>query len=117
MSTKSLDYVIWTFRNPGYHEDTEGPVLNSIISYTDSLEVGETRATAESQVSAGCRLFVVKPIGDFSPIFKPIEFVILPPINTSGAFNIIWSDCIFIVLYIFNTYRCNNIYIVSFFHW
>jgi hypothetical protein len=53
ISTKSLDYVIGTFRIPNY--DTPGEVLNTLKSKPESLEVGETLATAESQVSAGCR--------------------------------------------------------------
>ena len=53
ISTKSLDYVIGTFRIPNY--DTVNLPLNTLISSAGSLEVGETRATAESQISAGCR--------------------------------------------------------------
>ena len=53
ISTKSLDYVIGTFRIPAY--DTPGLVLNTLKSPAASLEVGDTLATAESQISAGCR--------------------------------------------------------------
>jgi len=53
ISTKSLDYVIGTFRIPGY--DSPNSPLNSLISSEKALEVGETKATAESQISAGCR--------------------------------------------------------------
>ena len=53
ISTKSLDYVIGTFRLPNY--DEPNLPLNTIFSKAESLEVGETRATAESQISAGCR--------------------------------------------------------------
>ena len=53
ISTKSLDYVIGTFRIPSY-DDPNLP-LNTIFSKAESLEVGETRATAESQIAAGCR--------------------------------------------------------------
>ena len=53
ISTKSLDYVIGTFRIPKYDEPNE--VLNTLKSTPDSLEVGETLATAESQISAGLR--------------------------------------------------------------
>jgi hypothetical protein len=53
ISTKSLDYVIGTFRIPNY--DTPGEVLNTLKSKPESLEVGETLATAESQISAGLR--------------------------------------------------------------
>ena len=52
-STKSLDYVIGTFRIPNY--DVPDLPLNTVFSKAESLEVGETRATAESQISAGCR--------------------------------------------------------------
>jgi hypothetical protein len=53
ISTKSLDYVIGTFRLSGY--DTPGLPLNTLTSKSDSLQVGETLATAESQISAGLR--------------------------------------------------------------
>ena len=53
ISTKSLDYVIGTFRIPGYDQPNE--VLNTLKSKPESLEVGETLATAESQVSGGLR--------------------------------------------------------------
>jgi hypothetical protein len=53
ISTNSLDYVIGTFRLPNY--DTVGQPLNTIISNTESLEEGQTVATAESQINAGLR--------------------------------------------------------------
>jgi hypothetical protein len=53
ISTKSLDYVIGTFRLPNY--DVEGPVLNTRLSNIDSLEYGATFGTAESQISSGLR--------------------------------------------------------------
>jgi hypothetical protein len=53
ISTKSLDYVIGTFRIPKY--DEPNLPLNTLTSKSDALEVGETLATAESQISAGCR--------------------------------------------------------------
>ena len=53
ISTKSLDYVIGTFRLPNY--DVEGPVLNTRLSNIDSLEHGATFGTAESQISSGLR--------------------------------------------------------------
>ena len=53
ISTKSLDYVIGTFRIPRY--DQEGPVLNTRLSHVDGLEYGTGYATAESQISAGLR--------------------------------------------------------------
>jgi hypothetical protein len=53
ISTKSLDYVIGTFRIPSY--DTVSTPLNTLISSEKALEVGETKATAESQISAGLR--------------------------------------------------------------
>ena len=53
ISTKSLDYVIGTFRIPAY--DTPGEVLNTIKSPAASLDVGDTLATAENQISAGLR--------------------------------------------------------------
>ena len=53
ISTKSLDYVIGTFRIPNY--DQPGPVLNTRLSHVDGLEYGTGYATAESQISAGLR--------------------------------------------------------------
>jgi hypothetical protein len=53
ISTKSLDYVIGTFRIPRY--DQPGPVLNTRLSHVDGLEYGTGYATAESQISAGLR--------------------------------------------------------------
>jgi hypothetical protein len=53
ISTNSLDYVIGTFRIANY--DTPSQVLNTIISSTESLEEGQTVATAESQYNAGLR--------------------------------------------------------------
>ena len=53
ISTKSLDYVIGTFRLPNY--DTPGKVLNTLTSEAKSLQTGDTLATAESQISAGLR--------------------------------------------------------------
>jgi hypothetical protein len=53
ISTKSLDYVLGTFRIPAY--DSPNLVLNTLKSSSDSLEVGDTLATADSQISAGCR--------------------------------------------------------------
>ena len=53
ISTKSLDYVIGTFRIPNY--DVEGPVLNTRLSPINSLEHGATIATADSQIDAGLR--------------------------------------------------------------
>jgi hypothetical protein len=53
ISTNSLDYVIGTFRLPNF--DTIGQPLNTIISNTESLEEGQTAATAESQINAGLR--------------------------------------------------------------
>ncbi len=44
---------IGTFKLPNY--ETHGQPLNTLISTQDSLEEGLTRATAESQVSAGLR--------------------------------------------------------------
>jgi hypothetical protein len=53
ISTKSLDYVIGTFRLPNY--DVEGPVLNTRLSSVNTLEYGGTYGTADSQIDAGLR--------------------------------------------------------------
>jgi hypothetical protein len=53
ISTKSLDYVIGTFRIPNY--DVEGPVLNTRLSPINSLEYGATISTADNQIDAGLR--------------------------------------------------------------
>ncbi len=53
ISTKSLDYVIGTFRIPNY--DVEGPVLNTRLSRIESLEYGATHGTADNQIDAGLR--------------------------------------------------------------
>ena len=53
ISTKSLDYVIGTFRIPGY--DAEGPVLNTRLSPLAALEYGSTFGTADNQIDAGLR--------------------------------------------------------------
>ena len=53
ISTKSLDYVIGTFRIPSY--DVPNTPLNTSISSEKALEVGETKATAKSPFSAGLR--------------------------------------------------------------
>jgi hypothetical protein len=53
ISTKSLDYVIGTFRLPNY--DVEGPVLNTRLSPINSLEYGATFGTADNQIDAGLR--------------------------------------------------------------
>ena len=53
ISTKSLDYVIGTFRLPNY--DVEGPVLNTRLSSINSLEYGATFGTADNQIDAGLR--------------------------------------------------------------
>jgi hypothetical protein len=53
ISTKSLDYVIGTFRLPAY--DRNELPLNTIFSPVEALQEGATKATAESQISAGCR--------------------------------------------------------------
>ena len=53
ISTNSLDYVIGTFRLASY--DTIGQPLNTVLSSTESLEEGQTFATAEEQVNAGLR--------------------------------------------------------------
>ena len=51
--TKSLDYVIGTFRIPNY--DVEGPVLNMRLSRIEALEYGATHGTADNQIDAGLR--------------------------------------------------------------
>ena len=53
ISTKSLDYVIGTFRIPQY--DQVGPVLNTRLSSINTLEYGGTYATADNQIDAGLR--------------------------------------------------------------
>ena len=53
ISTQSLDYVLGTFRLPGY--ETIGQPLNTIFSSQNSLEEGQTIATAEQQINAGLR--------------------------------------------------------------
>jgi hypothetical protein len=53
ISTQSLDYVLGTFRLPGY--ETIGQPLNTIFSSQNSLEEGLTTATAEQQINAGLR--------------------------------------------------------------
>ena len=53
ISTQSLDYVLGTFRLPGY--DTPGKPLNTLISAQNALEEGASRATADEQVNAGLR--------------------------------------------------------------
>ena len=53
ISTQSLDYVLGTFRLPGY--ETPGKPLNTIFSAQNSLEEGQTIATAEQQINAGLR--------------------------------------------------------------
>ena len=53
ISTKSLDYVIGTFRIPNY--DVEGPVLNTRLAPINSLEYGSTFGTADNQIDAGLR--------------------------------------------------------------
>ena len=53
ISTKSLDYVIGTFRLPNY--DREGQVLNTRLSSVNTLEYGGTYGTADSQIDAGLR--------------------------------------------------------------
>ena len=53
ISTKSLDYIIGTFRIPNY--DVPALPLNTRISSTNSLEYGATFATVENQVSSGLR--------------------------------------------------------------
>jgi hypothetical protein len=53
ISTKSLDYVIGTFRLPN-NDRTDLP-LNTIFSPVQALQKGTTNTTAESQINAGCR--------------------------------------------------------------
>ncbi len=53
ISTKSLDYIIGTFRIPNY--DTPGLPLNTRISPTNALEYGAAFATLENQISPGVR--------------------------------------------------------------
>jgi len=53
ISTKCLDYVIGTFRLPNF--DTPSVPLNTVFSSNNGLVEGETRATALSQINAGCR--------------------------------------------------------------
>jgi hypothetical protein len=53
ISTKSLDYVIGTFRIPNY--DQENYVLNTRLSHIQGLQYGTGFATAENQISSGCR--------------------------------------------------------------
>ena len=53
ISTQSLDYVLGTFRLSNY-EEIKQP-LNTIISSQNSLQEGQTIATAEQQVNAGLR--------------------------------------------------------------
>ena len=53
ISTKSLDYVIGTFRLAGY--DTPGLPLNKKFPAQPALEEGTTVSTAESQFASGCR--------------------------------------------------------------
>jgi hypothetical protein len=53
ISTKSLDYVIGTFRIPQY--DVVGPVLNTRLSEIRTLEYGATHGTADNQIDAGLR--------------------------------------------------------------
>ena len=53
ISTKSLDYVIGTFRIPDY--DVEGLVLNTRVSSVNALEYGATYGTADNQIDAGLR--------------------------------------------------------------
>ncbi len=53
ISTKSLDYVIGTFRIPNY--DTPGQVLNTVFATQVNLEEGNYNSTAENQIAAGCR--------------------------------------------------------------
>ncbi len=53
ISNQSLDYVLGTFRLPGY--DTIDQPLNTIFSSQNSLEEGQTIATAEQQINAGLR--------------------------------------------------------------
>ena len=53
ISTQSLDYVIGTFRLPGY--ETNGKPLNTIFATQNSLQEGTSASTAEAQVNAGLR--------------------------------------------------------------
>jgi hypothetical protein len=53
ISTKSLDYVIGTFRLPNY--DVGSQVLNTRLSSINTLEYGGTYGTADSQIDAGLR--------------------------------------------------------------
>ena len=53
ISTKSLDYVIGTFRIPNY--DVEGQVLNTRISSANTLDYGGTYGTADNQIDDGLR--------------------------------------------------------------
>jgi hypothetical protein len=53
ISTQSLDYVIGTFRLPHYEEI--GKPLNTLFSSQNSLQEGQSIATAENQVNAGLR--------------------------------------------------------------
>ena len=53
ISTKSLDYVIGTFRLPTY--DTPDLPLNTKTSFQNNLEVGIGYGTAENQIAAGVR--------------------------------------------------------------
>jgi len=53
ISTECLDYCIGTFRLPNY--DTPNLPLNTVFSSNSGLVEGETKATALSQINAGCR--------------------------------------------------------------
>jgi hypothetical protein len=53
ISTKSLDYVIGTFRLPNY--DVGSQVLNTRLSSVNTLEYGGTYGTADNQFDAGLR--------------------------------------------------------------
>jgi hypothetical protein len=53
ISTKSLDYVIGTFRLPTY-DTPDLPLITKAASQA-SLEVGLSVATAENQIAAGCK--------------------------------------------------------------
>ena len=53
ISTKSLDYVIGTFRIPNY--DRIDQVLNTRVSSINSLEYGATYGTADNQIDDGLR--------------------------------------------------------------
>ncbi len=62
VSTKSLDYVIGTFRLPNY--DVEGPVLNTRLAPINSLEYGSTFSTADNQIdSSAASQFERKVLG------------------------------------------------------